>query len=466
MAAAVRAYPWYLWGWSLLIDWLGEDKAWEQARELLGKIPEEQHTHPQFRRQRLVVLQDAGLPVNELDAEWNVLLHDFPDELNLYLHRYDLLRTAKRLPEAHAVMNSVRPSDPDNPYYLARLVEVRAEEKKIDEAIAVTQRIFLAEAESSAWPADYAWEALKKAQFVDKAYQQARYSMEKLRRPTPRAFFILCSYALEHATKTKKVIPQSLWASWFPDRGVKELLNLLSIADRSAWIDGAYRAKALDRLNSVGHYRLVINYWKKHKREVETDVATWSETGRALVSIKRRGETRKLLSSWRERRGVSMWTVANYVGCLSALRTNDLKEIVASSGDALRDLPHDHCARYLAHVKAEACALLGDKKGLRETWDQYRSYFDCRENSNEWFQDRRRPLLTDIPTMVRFLEQNQLGLYRKTVWRLRWRHIAGSLVSQSELGSRSRLSGSVAIPWWVWWILIWTLIQLFSQLKR
>jgi hypothetical protein len=152
-----------------------------------------------------------------------------------------------------------------------------------------------------------------------------------------------------------------------------------------------------------------------------------------------------------------MWVVPNYVGCLSALWPSDLKEIAGPSGDALRDLLHDHCARYLAHVKAEACALLGDKRGLRETWDQYRSYFDCQENSNEWFEDRRRSLLTDIPMLVRYLEQNRLGLYRKKVWALRWRHIS------RLFGRRTRFGNFMSIPWWAWWILIWILIQLFRN---
>jgi hypothetical protein len=212
-------------------------------------------------------------------------------------------------------------------------------------------------------------------------------------------------------------------------------------------------------LNRLGHYRLVINYWKKRKAEVEADVRTWSEAGRALASMNRRGEARELLSSWRRLNGVSMWVIANYVGCLSALSQSDLKEIVSSSGDALRDLPHDHCARYLAHVKAEACVLLGDTQGLLNTWTQYRSYFDCKETGNEWFQDSRRPLLTDIPMLVRFLEQKQHGLYRKTARRLRWRHIVGSLVKM-----RTR-TPFINIPWWTWMIFIWILMQLLRTLE-
>ncbi len=453
LTRVVRAYPWYLWGWTLLVEWLAEDNAREQARELFNKIPEELHTNPQFRRQRLAALEKAGLPANELDVEWSGLLRDFPEELPLHLHRYDLLREAKRDPEANAVLNSVHPPNPDNQYYLARLVEVRTQEKRFDEAITAMQHVFYAAGEASPWPADHAWEALKKSQVAHQAYQEARRPLEAHLRPAHRAFSILCSYALEQAS-TERNISQSQWASWFPDRGVKELLNLLALADRAPWIDGTYRALALDRLNSVGHYRLVIRYWKKHRGEVEADVSTWSETGRALASLQHRSEARKLLSSWRARRGVAMWVIANYVGCVSAILPSGLKEIAATSGDALRDLPHDHCARYLAHVKAEACALLGDKQGLRETWILYRSYFDCQAKGNEWFESRRRPLLTEIPMLVGFLEQNRGGQYFGTVWLLRWRHIS------RYLNPRRRLIPWIPISWWGWLVLIWVAIQL------
>jgi hypothetical protein len=97
--------------------------------------------------------------------------------------------------------------------------------------------------------------------------------------------------------------------------------------------------KAFKQLNKVGHYRLVVKYWKEHRKEVEGDVNTWSETGRALASLKCKNETRILLSSWRQRQGVGMWVVANYVGSLSRLKPSELREIAASCTDALRDLP-------------------------------------------------------------------------------------------------------------------------------
>jgi predicted Zn-dependent protease len=455
MTATVRDFPWYQWGWNLLVDWLVEDQAWEQVRALLGTVPEELRTEPRVRKQRLVALEKAGLPADVLDKEWSLLLADFPDQIALHLHRYDLLREARRLPEAQIVLNSVQPPEPDNPLYLARLVEVRVREKKDDEAIALLQKIFFAGTKSTNWPEDYAWGAIRQAQLADRAYATAVESLGR-KRPTPRAFFIVCSHALEKG-KSVRVTSQRLWTTWFPDAGVKELLHLLDMADHSPWIEGAYRAVVLDRLSSVGHYRLVIRYWRKHKGEVEGDSRTWSETARALASLKRSTQTRRLLSSWRSRSGVGMWVVATYVTSLSMLRPSRLKEIVAACGDALRDLPHDHCARFLAHARAEASALLGDKATFLQTWNQYRSYFDCQENSKEWFPAGRRYLLAEIPMAVRFLQQNRTVLYHKMIWGWRWKRIY-------RLRSRRLAIGDAfTIPWWVLWLLIWIAIQVFLR---
>ena len=149
-----------------------------------------------------------------------------------------------------------------------------------------------------------------------------------------------------------------------------------------------------------------------------------------------------------------MWVVANYVGCLSPLLRAHLREVAASCQDALIGLSHDHCARYLAHVQAEACALLGDTEAFVTVWKENRGYFDCNESGNEYFQDQRRHLLSDIPIMARYLEQNERWLYRKMVWSLRWKHISrGTKI----------LGGAISIPWWTWLLLIWILLQIIAR---
>src|SRR5262249_52115984 len=127
--------------------------------------------------------------------------------------------------------------------------------------------------------------------------------------------------------------------------------------------------------------------------------------------------------------------------------------------DALAGLPHDHCARFLVHVQAEAYALLGDTQGLLETWQQYRSYFDCKESGKEWFQNERRHLLADIPTLVRYLEQNERRLYRQLVRNLRWRRI-NYWLGTTGVNFRSVTS----LPWWTWLLLLGMLAQFLRNL--
>jgi hypothetical protein len=145
------------------------------------------------------------------------------------------------------------------------------------------------------------------------------------------------------------------------------------------------------------------------------------------------------------RPGVRMWMVANYVDCFSVDSSTDWPEIRANCARALSGLPHDRCARYRAHVQAEACALLGDEAGLLATWKEHRAYFDGELSEGEWFKKSRRHLLDDIPKMAQFLEQNERGKYRWSLRLLKWRNRYQTMVS-----SVARAKGW--FPPVVWWL--------------
>ena len=191
---------------------------------------------------------------------------------------------------------------------------------------------------------------------------------------------------------------------------------------------------------------------------MEGDVDAWAETARALVVLKRKREARALLQSWRERSGVGMWAVANYVNSLTGARAKQLEEVSSACRDALAGLPHDHCAKYLVHRQAEACALLGDRQGLLETWKQYRNYFDGKLEKSEWFETRRRYLLGDLVILARSLEENNRKMYNKVLRSLRWKKIAGRLQLQNTSGRKANLRW-----WWVIWVLFMLLRLLFQH---
>jgi predicted Zn-dependent protease len=458
MAALLREMPWYGWGWSVLIEWLTEDKAWEEARNLLATVRAEVRTNTQFRRQRLMVLEKAGLPAAELDSEWSSLLQDFPEEVPLHLLRYDSLVGSKRSAEAAMVLESIRPIDPDSPFVLARFAEVLANDpSRKEQAVETLLRIMFEEAEGSAWPVEYGWKAVRGAKLEDVAYQRACELLRQGKRPSLGALSVLASYAVQRGETEKRTL-QPYWRTWLPDRGVREVVKLQKMVDAALWSKERYRASLMKQLSDAGYARLVARYWRKNKAAVEGDVDAWAETARALVVLKRKRQARTLLQNWRERSGVGMWAVANYVNTFTGMRKKQLREVHSTCRDALVGLPHDHCAKYLVHRQAEACALLGDQQGFLETWKQYRNYFDGKLEKREWFETRRRYLQGDLVILGRSLEENNRKMYNKVLRSLRWKKIAGRLQLENTSGKKVNLRW-----WWVIWVLFMLLRLLFQR---
>jgi tetratricopeptide (TPR) repeat protein len=457
MVAVLREVPWYGWGWNVLMGWLTEDKSWAEARSILRMIPTELRTNTQFRWQRLLVLEKAGLPATELDLEWESLLRDFPEEVPLHLHRYDSLRTGKRMGEAAKILESIRTVDRDSPFVLARFAEVLASDRdKNEQSIDVLLQIMFEEKEESTWPAEYAWKAVRAAKLDEVAYGKACDCLRKGAQPTLGALSILSTYAVEQWTPEKRGL-QPYWRNWFPDRGAREVLGLLKMVDQANWSKERYRARLIKQLNDAGYKRLAVKYWKKNKAEVEFSVETWAETARALVALKRKREARNLLADWRGRTGVEMWVVANYVTSFTELGTEQLEEVRSACHDALARLRHDHCAKYLVHREAEACALLGDEAGVLETWKENRGYLNGQLDKNEWFESKRKYLLAELPGLACSAEENDWKKYRKLVKHLRWQRIIDKLPAFNKPRARVNLRW-----WWVIWILF-MLVRLLLQ---
>jgi predicted Zn-dependent protease len=458
MMALMSNDPSYRWGWNVFIAWLEEDKDWGTVRQFLAQVPPEVRTDVRFRQKRLLLIEKAGFSDDKVDAEWKALLNDFPEEMPLHLLHYDFLREKKRLFEATAVLENVRPLEPDSPYLLARFVEVLAEAGKKEEALESLLQLFFAEAEPSVWPPNYAWEAIKKAHYQEEVYARARKQLEQGARPTSRSTAILVEYAMERASVEKRV-PQPFWRIWFPDRGAREILALLKTLDANDLYARPLRGTFFQKLSDFGYQRLVVKYWKKHREQVESDIGSWSETARALAGLKTsKTEARKFMSGWRERTGIEMWAVANLATCYSPFRRKQLRELASTCHDALAGLPHDHCARFLVYVEAESCALLGDKKAFLDVWQKYRNYFDGTLEKSEWFQATRKHLLADIPAMARTLQEGQKSQYRKLLWQLRREHLFAKFRGIKFFSKRFKAR-------WLFWG-IWLLWLLFRILQN
>ncbi len=417
LSEVLTASPWYSWGWNVLMDWLEEDQAWEQACRLLREIPPQMLTHTSFRYRRLLLLEKAGLERDRLDEEWRDLLRDFPEDLSLHVRRYDSLSESKRFDEAAAVLASILQVEPDSSFTLARHVEVLARQQKKEAALEQALRVCFAPVEESTWPADKVWDVARDAGFAEDLYASCRQRVLAAEKPSRRSFAKMASYAMRNEPKR---FPQPKHRIWFPGGWVHELVLLARAVTKTPWDGSDYRAELYSVLSDYGYHQLVRKLWKKFGSAVQLGVDEWSQVGRALAAG-RDSEGRRFLAAWRERPGVEMWLIANYVNCLSRLRRAQLGELFTSCRDALQRLPHDHCASYLAHRMAEASALLGDDKSFLEVWAAYPNYFKAPLREGEYFHPKKGFLRDDIPRLAEYLEQGRRRRYRLLVWGLRWK---------------------------------------------
>lgn len=427
MAWVLKGAPWFRWGWSVIMEWLVQDQAWTRAKSLLEKTPAALHHDVQLRQKRLTVLEHAGVPTKETDAEWNNLLRDFPRDLQLHMQRYDSLREQKRRPEAAAVLNAVLPLDPKSPWLQARLAEVYVDEGKVDDAINVVMAIWFAEVETSPWPADYCWQAAQSGKFEKKVYDRALELVKKGSRPTPHALSLVAAYALE---PEKKVI-RPKWRRWFPAPGVRQVLSLLELTDKMPGASGAHRAQLLVQLVRARCHWAVVDYWKRNQHLADNDTDLWGNAGGALFSTGQKKRARKLLADWKTRKGVKMWMVTNYVLASPQITRSQIQHVLSTCQDALSGLPHDHCAKYLVHVLAQTQILLGDVEGFRKTTEQYRSMLNGKSQPPEYFSKKRKYLLDIIPDMMDFTQYQKPGKLNKwTRWKMRIEESVFSRIGQ------------------------------------
>lgn len=427
IAEVLESFPGYLWGWNALFDWLEEDAAWDQAKRSLRAIPPPLFTNTYFRQRRLTLLDKATSDEKQMDEEWVRLLRDFPEDVSLHVRRYDVLMRASRWEDAAAAIEAIERAEPDDPSVLACRCELLAHDRKPDAACEVALRVCFMPVEGYAWPAEKVWEVARREGFAGDLALRFRRRLRAGDRPTLSSFSRLAAYAMRDTTKVRSWPPISVW---FPRGGARELMGLVEDLSAAPWDGSEYRAVIYSLLGDYGYSRLVTKLASRIDPAAVTAVNEWAQIGRAFLDSRQLSGGRRFLSAWRERPGVAMWMMTNYILSLSRRRRAHLEERYASARDALAGLPHDHCAKYLAHVQAEAAALLGHKEDFLETWAAYGRYFDGQIGAGEFFHGHDRHLLVDIPKLAESMTQDQRGRARRMIWKLRLGRAAALTVTR------------------------------------
>jgi hypothetical protein len=304
---------------------------------------------------------------------------------------------------------------------MAPLVDIRCHDGKLDDALQHAMKVCFAPVEQSNWPVNRAWEVLGKADQQRKLAEKFRAQLEEGARPTAHSLARFMEHVVdqERAGGFLRVLRQTRL-----NHVTRKIIRLMKIIERSCWRDDFSCADLFSILNARGYSRLVVGFWSQmHDRGADDGTAAWGQAGRAMVNLGQKRRARELLRDWRNRRGVEMWSLANYLQCLSRLRKHDLEEVIATCKGALADLRHDHCARYVAVMQAEACALIRDESGLLALWNDRRCYFEGGLEDREYFKTNHKHLLTDIPALLDALQGKDERSYRKILRRIRSRRL-------------------------------------------
>jgi tetratricopeptide (TPR) repeat protein len=431
LAQVVQNAPWYRWGWDLLLTWLDEDKNWELSSRLLDVVPARMLTDVAFRQKRLQHLEKRKAASSIIDAEWEELLRDFPEDVSLHLRRYDSLHEAGRLVDAYAALRRVVPIAEGNVYLLARLVELECEEKHLSSALDHSLSVCFTRPEESPWPVNRIWEHMRSSGLVKEFAERFGARLQEGVQPTRRALVLYAELIL--GDKDQIQVLKWMRKTWL-NYVTRQINRLVRLVEKSSWVNGGYLADLLAVLNRNGYRRLVLACWSRMRpKGFEANTDAWAQAGLAMINLRRKRAARKLFGDWRTRTGVEMWMLANYLLSLSRLTRNDLTEVIATCDEGLAGLRHDHCARYLTYMQAEACTLASDKSGLTDVWNQRAHYFEGDIKAEEFFPRSQRYLIRDIPIAVQLVQQSDDRGYR----RLR-RHLRFQRIWNREVRARSR----------------------------
>lgn len=380
MEEVLALYPNYSWGWYRLMDWLEEDEAWTEAKTALATPPPAILNDSELRARRLQILTRAGLPEEDLSKEWDQLLHDFPRNQELHLHRFDELWDREDKEKADGVLAMAERYHGDSPYVLARRIRVQADRKKKEEALQTALKLWTFPGSHGPWPDNQAWEALQGAGWLTDGVDAARAALGRGERLRAEAFAGLA----KRVTQVERSWRREGLGCYLPDlrRQKRILLGLLKQVDTLPGENADYRAQVIYWLDEIKCYDAVRRYWTRNHERLKRQTAVWQQVGHSLV-VSKPAAARQTLACWRDMPGVEMYAVYNYLlslrrqlgtwGILWAEKEN-LAEIFASGKDALETLTHDWTAKAVACTFCEAALRLRRDDVFLAAVERYRPY--------------------------------------------------------------------------------------------
>ena len=384
-----------------MLEWIEEDKNWQKAKELLAEVPPVLHNQLDFRTRRLELLQKAGTPVSELDAEWEELCQEFPENQRLQMSRFDVLVEAERWDQAEKLLTEYERFNPNASYMLARKVQLLAHRMNYKEALSTAVKIWTMPGDDEIWPEHFSWDILFQDGYKKELAHAAINALLAGKRLRLRVFVLL----LQHLD----LVAEKLKISLRPRRRIQAYLNLMERLHEVEWDPAEHIAAVLDHLHEIGRHRSVVKHCLKHQEFYRKMTPVRQSAVTIMNSFpfhKFAPEVREWMQDWRELPGIQMWGVTNYLRAVvpeDSLITPQyrISEQFESSRDCLQRLAFDHTARYMCCLYCEAALRLEKYENFSEGIEHYRSLLE--DTQTEYWMPQKRQHLPEVLLLLKDL---------------------------------------------------------------
>ena len=327
LAALLRDRPDDARGWEIAIEWIEEDQAWSLARSLFPLMRAVSAEHAILHCERLRILERAGAPAEEIEAEWGELTRNFPQSRVVNLMRVDQLFERGRFEDASLVLEAYAQRDAASPSVLARQARAHAQRGARREALDYAFQVAAHPRVQSEASLRLALDALDDAHLLDALLERALTAIEAGERVLQPALVMLA------ARVTRMGQLEKLW-------------SVLAREDLG-WDTSTVLAHVLDvASHRFERHAWVIELAHRHPERVNENVELWASVGPAYVRSGDHARGKAWLEDWRQRRGVELWCVSHYATACWEL--GDLEACAEACSDALEVLAHDHSAPMVA----------------------------------------------------------------------------------------------------------------------
>lgn len=317
LAGLLRARPDFVYGWRTFMNWVQDEGGGIEIRQVLNSLPPNLGEDVSLQCDKLEILLALGHPFDKVANEWQQLISNMPENVEVNLRWIDTLLDRKRIDDADAALQIFAQHGEDRPPVLARSVAVACKRRDIKQALDALERLAMSPGDP-AGSLQYAFRELTEAKFEQAAIRRV-FELAEAGRPVSRRALLM---AVDFAPNITPLLAQ---------------LKAAAVAGDAEMVGAILCASS----NAAGH-REVIKFAAQHPQLCRANEQTLQAVGWAYLQSGKNQDVLRWYGDWRLLPGVQMRMV--HVVVCARIDLYMFDHAARDGIEALETLAHDSTA--------------------------------------------------------------------------------------------------------------------------